>query len=71
MDGNKVNTGPKKKRVHQRFAIRALMLSCIIDAQEGHDVATADISGAFMQINTIHMVLEGTMAEKEPWPSCW
>jgi hypothetical protein len=34
--------------------------------KEGHDVATADIPGAFMQtdmVDTVQMVLEGTMAE--------
>ncbi len=42
------------------------MLSCIIDVKEGCSVATADISGAFMQTDKegiVHMVLEGTMAE--------
>jgi hypothetical protein len=45
---------------------QSLMLSCIIDAKEGFDVATADIPGAFMQTDmkgTVYMVLEGTMAE--------
>jgi hypothetical protein len=47
-------------------AIEYLMLSCIIKAKEGRNVATADIPGAFMQTEmkgTVHMVLEGTMAE--------
>jgi hypothetical protein len=47
-------------------AIEALMLSCIIDAKEGRDVATTDIPGAFMRtdmVDTVHMVLEGTVAE--------
>jgi hypothetical protein len=47
-------------------AIEALLFSCIIDAKEGRDVATADIPGAFMQtdmVDTVHMVLEGTMVE--------
>jgi hypothetical protein len=42
------------------------MLSCIIDAKEGRDVATADIPGAFMQTDldkTVHMRLDGAMAE--------
>jgi hypothetical protein len=42
------------------------MFSCIIDAKEGWDVATADIPGAFMQTNldkTVHMRLDGAMAE--------
>ncbi len=42
------------------------MLSCMINAKEGRDVATADIPGVFMQTNmedTLHMMLEGKMAE--------
>ena len=42
-------------------------MSCIIDAKEGRDVATADIPGAFMQADMgdeiVHMKLEGTMAQ--------
>ena len=44
----------------------SLMLSCIIDAKEHWDVATADIPGAFMQADvegTVHMHLDGVMAE--------
>ena len=47
-------------------AIESVMLSCMIDAKEWRDVATADIPGAFMQTDmedTIHMMLEGKMAE--------
>jgi hypothetical protein len=48
-------------------AIESVMLSCTIDAKERRDVATTvDIPGAFMQTDmedTVHMVLEGTMAE--------
>jgi hypothetical protein len=43
-----------------------LMFSCIIDAKEGQDVATADIPSAFMQTNLnkmVHMRLDGAMAE--------
>jgi hypothetical protein len=43
-----------------------VLLSCTIDAKERRDVATVDIPGAFMQTymeDTVHMVLEGTMAE--------
>lgn len=42
------------------------MLSCVIDAKECQDVATANIPGAFMWAdmdNVVHMKLEGTMAE--------
>jgi hypothetical protein len=47
-------------------SIEALMLSCVIDANEEQDVATVNIPGAFMQANMdklVHMQLEGTMAE--------
>ena len=41
------------------------MLSCMIDAMEGREVATADIPGAFLNTNYakgyIHIKLEGTM----------
>ena len=43
-----------------------LMLSCMIDAKERRDVATADIPGAFMQTDLnekVHMRLDGAMAE--------
>eukprot|EP00957_Ditylum_brightwellii_P184341 14041164-Ditylum_brightwellii.AAC.1 len=47
----------RKQRVHTHkddtsaptVATEALMLSCLIDAMEGRDVATVDIPGAFMQ----------------------
>jgi hypothetical protein len=38
----------------------------MIDAKESRDVATVDTPGAFMQTDmedTVHMVLEGTIAE--------
>lgn len=44
-------------------AIEALMLSCVIDAKEGRDVATVDIPGAFMQADMddlVHMRLDRT-----------
>ena len=47
-------------------AIESVMLSCVIDAMEGRDVATVDIPGAFMQADmddVVHMKLEGKMAE--------
>jgi hypothetical protein len=47
-------------------ATESLMLSCIIDAKERRDIATADIPGAFMQADMegeVHMKMEGTMAE--------
>jgi hypothetical protein len=45
------------------------MLTCVIDAFEGRDVATCNIPGAFLQIKLpddkeeIHAVLDGRMAE--------
>jgi hypothetical protein len=65
-DGRKQREYTSKETSSPTVAIEALMLSCIIDAKEGRDVATADIPGAFMQtdmVDTVHMVLEGTMAE--------
>jgi hypothetical protein len=47
-------------------SIEALMISCVIDAKEGRDVATADIPGAFMQAEmdeVVHMRLEGVMVD--------
>jgi hypothetical protein len=47
-------------------ATESLMLTCIIDAIEGRDVATVDLPGAFMQSDmegTVHMKLEGVIAE--------
>jgi hypothetical protein len=45
----------------------ALILSCMIDAKEDRDVATADIPGAFLQTEynegDTHVRIEGTMAE--------
>jgi hypothetical protein len=41
------------------------MLSCDIDAKEGHDVAIADISGAFMQTDmdqTVYMQIDEVIA---------
>jgi hypothetical protein len=48
------------------MSIEAVLLSCVIDAQEGCDVATVDIPGAFMQAEpdeVLHVKLEGQMAE--------
>lgn len=47
-------------------AIESLMLTCVIDAKEKRDVATADIPGAFMQADmdeVVYMRLEGKMVE--------
>jgi len=45
---------------------QTVLLSCVIDAMEGRDVATIDMPGAFMQADmedVVHMKLEGKMAE--------
>ncbi len=45
--------------------IESVMLSCVIDAKKGRDVATVDIPGAFMQADMddiVRMRLEGKMA---------
>ena len=44
----------------------SLLLSCVIDAKEGRQVMTADVPGAFMQVDVdeiVHVRLTGTMAE--------
>jgi hypothetical protein len=55
----------KEETSSPTVAIESVMLSCMIDAHEGRNVATADIPGAFMQTymeGTVHMMLEGKMA---------
>jgi hypothetical protein len=47
-------------------SIEAVMLSAVIDAMEGRDVATVDIPGAFMQADideVVHVKFEGEIAE--------
>ena len=66
-DGRKqrLNT-PKDAASSPTVATESVLLSCVIDAKEGRDVATVDIPGAFMQgeqDETVHMRLEGTLAE--------
>ena len=39
----------KKDTSSPKVSTQALMLSCMIDAKENRDVATADIPGAFLQ----------------------
>ena len=47
------------------MSTEGLMLSCMIDAMEGRELATADIPGAFLQNDydkgNIHIKLEGAM----------
>jgi hypothetical protein len=56
----------KEETSSPTVATEALILSCIVDAAEGRDVATCDIPGAFMQSDMkgkVVMKLEGVMAE--------
>ena len=57
---------PKDAASSPTVATESVLLSCVIDAKERRDVATVDIPGAFMQgvqDETVHMHLEGTLAE--------
>ena len=57
---------PKDAASSPTVATESVLLSCVIDAKERRDVATVDIPGAFMQGDqdeTVHMRLEGTLAE--------
>ncbi len=66
-DGRKQRkTTTKEEASSPTVAIESVMLSCTIDAKEERDVGTVDLPGAFMQADmedTIHMKLEGKMAE--------
>ena len=66
-DGRKQRLHTKKEDASSpTVAIEAVMLSCVIDAEEERDVAIIDIPGAFMQVDMdeiVHMRLEGKMAE--------
>jgi hypothetical protein len=56
----------KKETSSPTVATEALILTCVVDAVEGRDVATCDIPGAFMQSDMkgkVYMKLEGVMAE--------
>ena len=57
---------PKDDASSPTMATESVLLSCVIDAKERRDVATVGIPGAFMQGDqdeTVHMCLEGTLAE--------
>ena len=57
---------PKDDASSPMVATESVLLSCVIDAKERRNVATVDIPGAFMQGDqdeTVHMRLEGTLAE--------
>jgi hypothetical protein len=62
-DGRKQRVYTAKEEASSpTVSIEALMLSCVIDAKEGRDVATADIPGAFMQAEmdeVVHMRMGG------------
>jgi hypothetical protein len=48
----------KQEASSPTVAIESLMISCVIDAKEGTDVATVDIPGAFLQVDmdeVVHM----------------
>jgi Reverse transcriptase (RNA-dependent DNA polymerase) len=66
-DGRKQRVYTAKEEASSpTVSIESIMLSCVIDAKEGHHVATADIPGAFMQADmdeVVHMRLEGTMID--------
>ena len=53
----------KEDTLSPTMPTEGLMLSCMIDAMEGREVATADIPGAFLQTKydkgDIHIKLEG------------
>lgn len=42
---------PKDEGASPTVSLEALLLTCVIDVQEEHDVATADISGALISMN--------------------
>ena len=57
---------PKDDASSPMVATESVLLSCVIDAKERHNVATVDIPGAFIQGDqdeTVHMCLEGTLTE--------
>jgi hypothetical protein len=48
------------------MAIESVLLSCVLDAHEGQDVATVDNPGVFMQAdmdNMVYLRIEWPMAE--------
>ena len=46
----------KEETSSPTVSTEGLLLSCTIDAQEGRDVATTDISGSFMKTDVNDMV---------------
>ena len=60
---------PKAEASSPTATLAGIMLTCMVDAYEKRDVATADIPGAFIQTKMpkedrdVHVVLDGRMAE--------
>jgi hypothetical protein len=60
---------PRSETSSPTATLAGMIMTCVIDAYEGRDVATLDIPGAFLQTqmpNTeevVHVVLDGRMAE--------
>jgi hypothetical protein len=57
---------PRKEARSPTVSIQAVVLTSIIDAFEGRDVATVDIPGAFMQAHMddlVHVRLTGQMVD--------
>jgi len=56
----------KEESTAPTVSIEAFMITCMVDALEGRDVATVDIPGAFMQTEQdelVHVKLEGIMVD--------
>ena len=57
---------PKEDTSSPTVNTESILISCLIDALQGRDVATVDIPGAFMHADmkgeTVHVKLEGLMA---------
>jgi hypothetical protein len=66
MRGDIASLGITLNTTAPTVSIEALMMSCVIDAKEERDVATADIPGAFMQADMdeiVYIRLEGVMVD--------
>jgi hypothetical protein len=58
---------PKEDAILPAVSTEALMTSCVLDANDGQDVATVHIPNAFMQADmddTVHLTLI------EQWQTC-
>ena len=56
----------KEKASSPMVSLKAMMLSCAINAKEGRYVIVTDIPGAFLHADIeddVHMILKGTIAE--------